>query len=533
MIRSTVPSLASAISLFYYLYSIRLSAEALSENTDPLDLFQSSINPLSSISRATASLQATATTSSPQFLINRSNYPEPNPHVCLAFLSCCDRTDLLNHTIAGAIRHMEEDEPSTLRYEIAWVDNGNSKSSTDTIKESYPIDHALTLSNNMGLAYGMNLLIHNLCTAPYILFLEEDWLYLDGLVAEQTEERKRAVATSVVLLEHLEEQGGGSAFDGRNVVGTFLRNEVYEGFLEFPQADIWERLEGVDLRQSLLMSSSTSSDSCSNSTTTTDSKHNDHNQDTNDSTDIDYRIFCADNSMKESSNTWGSYTNGAGLYRRSELIKTGRQFGEPGDAFHDRYVESNFAYRFGLRNCHAALRLTKNESCTSISDTDCTGAFHHIGGGRGTRPQTETRSKCMDAAWNFFGTPLYEKYQKFAAQITGEPLQKCSRKELEELRDQQFRDTDAESYREMVKKENENVFRAEAEKRQNIRDEAGLLLSLMSDGQGDVIRRELAWMQDFSDDDIVHRAYRMKKLADSPHPLEEFWDSHGRVKTTD
>ena len=100
----------------------------------------------------------------------RASYPEQNPHICLAFLSCCERTDLLNHTLNAAIRHMEEDEPDWLRYEIAWVDNGNGKSKTTGILENYEIEHALTLPHNMGLAYGMNLLIFNLCRAQLFLF---------------------------------------------------------------------------------------------------------------------------------------------------------------------------------------------------------------------------------------------------------------------------------------------------------------------------------------------------------------------------
>ena len=55
---------------------------------------------------------------------------------------------------------MEEDEPDWLRYEIAWVDNGSGSEYTDFILENYQIDEALTLPQNMGLAYGMNLLIH-------------------------------------------------------------------------------------------------------------------------------------------------------------------------------------------------------------------------------------------------------------------------------------------------------------------------------------------------------------------------------------
>jgi hypothetical protein len=79
-------------------------------------------------------------------------------------------------------------------------------------------------------------------------------------------------------------------------------------------------------------------------------------------------------------------------------------YGEPGDAFHDRYTEGNFAYRAGLRYCHSAVRLTKDESCGSIFESDCTGAFHHIGGGRGTRPMNARGSACEDFGWNFLGT---------------------------------------------------------------------------------------------------------------------------------
>lgn len=170
----------------------------------------------SSQSRNMASLGSRFTNPS-QPEISRSSYPEKDPHVCLAFLSCCGRTDLLNHTLAGAIRHMEEDEPSFLRYEIAWVDNGSGEALTDAILDSYEIEHAVVFPRNLGLAYGMNMLINNLCTAPYILLLEEDWLYLDEIVAPQTEERKRAIATSISLLENMQ-RNNITGFDGRNVM---------------------------------------------------------------------------------------------------------------------------------------------------------------------------------------------------------------------------------------------------------------------------------------------------------------------------
>jgi hypothetical protein len=361
-------------------------------------------------------------------IIRRNSYPETKPNICLAFLSCCDRTDLLNHTLAGTIRHLEEDEPDFLTYEIAWVDNGSDPRKTADIANSYQIEHALRLPQNMGLAYGMNLLINNLCTAPYILLLEEDWLYLDDLVALQTPHRKRAIATSMALIENLQ-TNNLTAFDGRTVMGVFLRHETYDRFLPFPHADVWERRENVNLQKELI--------------TPLESKREEQ-CDEDDSTttviaDIDYRIYCADSAMQRDF-VWGSYTNGAGLYKREHLKKIGRMYGEPGDAFHDRFTEGNYAYRAGLTNCHAALRLTDDTTCTSIWNAECTGAFHHIGGGRGTRPMNAKGTKCADPAWNFFGTPLYAKWHKYQAQIK-EPTEPCSREELKELRDVKFRDS--------------------------------------------------------------------------------------------
>ena len=331
----------------------------------------------------------------------RSSYPQKGqPHICLAFLSCCDRIDLLNHTLAGAIRHMEEDEPSFLKYEIAWVDNGSHIDKTSEIIENYQIEHALTLPQNMGLAYGMNLLIQNLCTAPYILLLEEDWLYLDELVAPQTPERKRSIATSIALVENLS-RNNLTAFDGRHVMGVFLRHETYETFLTFPHADVWERREQVDIPRELtaLEHQFYPPQQC-------DDKE--QREKSSIIADVDYRIFCAETGL-QNGNIWGSYTNGAGLYRRADLIQIGRMYGEPGDAFHDRYTEGNFAYRAALRNCHAALRLIDDTNCKTIHHSNCAGSFHHIGGGRGTRPRSAIGTKCDDPAWNFFGTRKFGK----------------------------------------------------------------------------------------------------------------------------
>lgn len=241
-------------------------------------------NSRSGFSRNMASLASKATTPNKP-TISRHNFPETAPHVCLAFLSCCDRTDLLNHTLAGVIRHMEEDEPPFLRYEIAWVDNGSDPQGTAAIADSYQIEHSLRLTNNMGLAYGMNLLIFNLCTAPYILLLEEDWLYLDELVAPQSPERKRAIATSIALVEDLARHNV-TAFDSRKVMGVFLRHESYERFLKFPFMDNWDTREQVNLVNELARSREH----------TAPANHCEASDESM-TVDIDYRIFCGDTSL--------------------------------------------------------------------------------------------------------------------------------------------------------------------------------------------------------------------------------------------
>lgn len=233
--------------------------------------------------------------------VKRSNFPTTNadPHICLAFLSCCDRTDLLNHTLAAAIRHMEEDEPSFLRYEIAWVDNGSQADKTQQIVDAYQIEHALRLPQNMGLAYGMNLLIFNLCKAPYILLLEEDWLYLDELVAPQTPERKRAIATSLALLQASAENSITS-FDERKVMGVFLRHESYESFLKFPLMDNWETIENVDIARQVESIHHEEGEFCEPPRDATQSSSTAPGDLT---ADIDYRIFCGDVSF-QTENIW-------------------------------------------------------------------------------------------------------------------------------------------------------------------------------------------------------------------------------------
>ena len=499
----------------------------------------------SASSREMAAVTAQATfPSSPK--VKRSAFPKTTtPHICLAFLSCCDRTDLLNHTLAATIRHMEEDEPDFLNYEIAWVDNGSDAVLTQRIVDSYQIDHALRLPQNMGLAYGMNLLIFNLCKAPYILLLEEDWLYLDRVVATQTDERKRVIATSLALLETLDAQNITS-FDERRVMGVFLRHESYESFLKFPLMDNWETVSNVNIPKELRGMLGQTEQKC-DASRTQDNEEGVNARELH--ADIDYRIFCGDVSIQNEI-LWGSFTNGAGLYRRTDLMNIGRMYGEPGDAFHDRYVESNYAYRAAMHHCHSALRLTNDRSCEHIHDSKCTGAFHHIGGGRGTRPRNTKGTSCDDMSWNFFGTPLYQKFRRFVEKNGGKTVDNCSKEQLESLRQRNFRDRgkytwclwyflftphsvmflDAEDYRKAVKEESDRIFQQEQAERVRLKTQADLV-ERMLDEDPSTLRAHVRWIADKSNEEIREIAQRLRDLADSPHPLEGYFDSHGRPLT--
>jgi len=455
---------------------------------DPFEVELSQMSDFSRFMAAQSSRVATPSSS----VIRRRNFPEQDPHVCLAFLSCCGRTDLLNHTMAAAIHHMEEDEPKHLRYEIAWVDNGSGDDLTSKIMESYQIEQALPLEQNTGLAYGMNLLIQNLCTAPYILLLEEDWLYLDDIVVEQTPRRKAAIATAIAFSETNQ-----TAYDGRQVMGVFLRPETYSSFMKFPFIDIWQEAH-VDLMD---LPSNSQKEDCTGEPMLEN---------------INFQIACSDPSTN-SKYIWGSYTNGAGLYKRSSLIDVGRMYGEPGDAFHDRYVESNYAYRVGLKYCHASIQLG---SCEDISKNECTAAFYHIGGGRGTRPMKASDSKCTSQLWVFVGTPIFHRYLK----LMGEKSGMCSMEKIQDFKQLRAKEEDAAEYREEVEETNRALFEKQNAEKNKILEQVRMLRN----ADKDAIRGHVEWMSKFTDEEILNEANKLERLARSPHPLGGYWDSHGR-----
>jgi len=424
----------------------------------------------------------------------REQFPEETPLVCLAFLSCCGRTNLLNHTLSGIIRHMEEDEPSGLRYEIAWVDNGSGEHLTNDIVGTYEIEHALPLPKNMGLAFGMNALISNLCTAPYILLLEEDWLYLDEVVAKQTQERKSAIARSLALL-----MTHPTALSGtKKIIGVQLRDtpNTIDG--------TWKK---VDLQLPV-------------------DSHVDEDGDAPRET-IEYGVSCMQ--LEKEGNVWGSFTNGASLYSRRALIGVGRMFGEPSDYFHDSYVESNYAFRVGIKQyCTAAISM--EEKCTRnlLKPGDCnpsirTSAFQHIGGGRGTRPRKRNEQKyCGDESWMFYGTEYYEQYKELLdAAKTTEPGTQCSAT-LPSIEEQL-------EYNKEFMEINAQLNAKHAEKEEEMRKGILKEVAIMRKYKLSELRSFIPTFKDYTDEQISNHIDKLEKSALSPHQLPGYWDKLGNM----
>lgn len=96
----------------------------------------------------------------------------------------------------------------------------------------------------------------------------------------------------------------------------------------------------------------------------------------------------------------------------------------------------------------------------------------------------------------------------------------------------QWRDviSDSQQYREITEKNNKAVFEQEQIERESLRRQANQVLELL-ERDADMLRAEVPWMADKSDDEIREMAHRLMGLADSPHPIGTFgpFDSPGTV----
>ena len=394
---------------------------------------------------------------------NKGDDTSKPPEVCFAFLSCCNRTDLLKETLKGLIRHMEEDEPEDLTYEIAWVDNGSDAKNQREIVEQFEIEHVLMLKNNMGLAWGMNALMENLCTAPYVMLMEEDWLYMDETVrSPQTEQALSSIARAVALLKS-------------NVVV----------FIDGPDKRWTTTVKGVFLRDEFDVV-----EPISKRTLSAGQIHSRKSNISNAPVDIEFYTMCMQ--ANKNGHIFGAFSNGASIYDRLSLVEeVGRMYGEPNDYFNDAYVEANYAYRVGLKFC--AAKMSMDDTCNGGNIGDCGAVFKHIGGGRGTRPTKIEYYFCNDESWIIYGTKLYDMY----------PKKDCS-ESIPSIKEQLKLNL---IYKELNAKANKKLFEKEAK----IREQALRVVENSS--------RYRQSMAHLSDDEFDREMSELKKKAESPHQL--------------
>ena len=75
---------------------------------------------------------------------------------------------------------------------------------------------------------------------------------------------------------------------------------------------------------------------------------------------------------------------------------------------------------------------------------------------------------------------------------------------------------------------NREVFEREQQERESIKQQAWKVLETLETNP-DGLRAGVSWLADKNDDEIRQMAGRLLRHADSPHPIDGFWDSHGRI----
>lgn len=88
--------------------------------------------------------------------------------------------------------------------------------------------------------------------------------------------------------------------------------------------------------------------------------------------------------------------------------------------------------------------------------------------------------------------------------------------------------SDAEEYREEVRRSNQDVFEKERAEREKVREQAKTVLDLLTINPNG-LRDAVPWMVGKTDEEIREMAMNILELVDSPHPMRGFWDSHGRI----
>lgn len=354
-------------------------------------------------------------------IYERRVFPQTAPLVCATYISH-HRFDLLERAMRANFRHFDEDEPAWLTYEVAWFDNGSGEPAREFAKR-VQVEHVQLSEHNLGLPAAINALVRRLCTAPYLMTLEEDWEFGGDVGAPpdwqpspgapatklmDTPARRVAVASAAGLLAADAQAPAGLADPGTGrtmpILGVTLRSESLDAFIRAPRRSEW-RTRAV-LAPPI---AGAGADAWYRT--------------------VEYRTYCLD---WRSNQVFAAYTNGAALYNRSRLLGLGPMYGDPDGVpnppgervFHDaharvgragfpsHYGETNYAVRAGMRYCSATLRL--EPGCEGTPDTvggTCSAAFVHTGAGRGYGLEKKKAAKTpedADQVWMYYGTPVYD-----------------------------------------------------------------------------------------------------------------------------
>jgi GT2 family glycosyltransferase len=109
-----------------------------------------------------------------------------------------------------------------LPYEIVWVDNGSPPHALAAARRRLPpVEKLAALGANNGIAFGLNTAFFRLCSASYIVSLEEDW----ALCSAVARAARHAGATSAFIEHSIAVIDADSG-----IAGVILRNETYDQF---------------------------------------------------------------------------------------------------------------------------------------------------------------------------------------------------------------------------------------------------------------------------------------------------------------
>lgn len=100
----------------------------------------------------------------------------------------------------------------------------------------------------------------------------------------------------------------------------------------------------------------------------------------------------------------------------------------------------------------------------------------------------------------------------------------CSKEDLEALRQLKAREADAADYRKQVQEQNQRISEMEKAKREQMRQGAQVIRT----ANNDILRQQVNYLTSLTDEEIAAYADKLERLADSPHPVQGLYDSHGR-----